>query len=47
MSWTLNTYMQLTEFMVVVLTALSSLHVKIDVCPGNDLQTFYPSEADG
>ena len=41
MSWTLNTYMQLTEFMVVVLTATSSLHVKIDVCPGNDLQTFY------
>ena len=47
MSLTLNTYMQLTELMVVVLTATSSLHVKIDVCPGDDLQTFYPSEADG
>ena len=21
-------------------------HVKIDFCPGDDLQTFYPSEAD-
>ena len=21
--------------------------MKIDVCPGDDLQTFYPSEADG
>ena len=25
----------------------SSSHVKFDVCPGDDLQTFYPSEADG
>ena len=32
--------------MVVVLTATGSLHVKIDVCPGDDLQTFYPSETD-
>jgi len=24
----------------------SSSHVKIDVCTGDDLQTFYPSEAD-
>ena len=23
-----------------------SSHVKIDVCPGDDLQSFYPSEAD-
>ena len=22
-------------------------HVKVDVCPGDDLQTLYPSEADG
>ena len=26
---------------------VSSWHMKIDVCPGDDLQTFYPSEADG
>ena len=24
-----------------------SSHVKIDVCPGDDLQTIYPSGADG
>ena len=24
----------------------SSLHVKINVCPGDDLQMLYPSEAD-
>ena len=45
MSWTLNTYMQLSEFMVVVLTATSSLHVKMDVCPGGHPHTFYTSEA--
>ena len=47
MSLTLNTYMWLTELKDVALTATSSLHVKIDVCPGDDLQTFYTSEAEG
>ena len=31
----------------VLICYFSSSHVKIDVCPGDDLQTFYPSEADG
>ena len=26
--------------------SFSSSHVKIDVCPGDDLQSFYPSEVD-
>ena len=31
----------------ILICPFSSLHVKINVCPGDDLQTFYPSEADG
>jgi len=27
------------------ITLLHRAHVKVDVCPGDDLQTFYPSES--
>ena len=30
----------------ILICPFSSLHVKINVCPGDDLQRFYPSEAD-
>ena len=31
----------------ILICPFSSLHVKINVCTGDDLQTLYPSEADG
>ena len=30
----------------ILICPVSSLHVKINECPGDDLQTLYPSEAD-
>ena len=43
----LNEAAKCTLLMQIFNLLVSSLHVNIGVCPGNDLQTFYPSEADG